>query len=469
MNSAEEVFAGIHFQPLTTGRAFGYLRLVHGKLDPVTVRADQVLVLEVLPDEIPVSAAVISRELQAPLGHIAILCATRGTPNLALRDAFEREDFKALDGKLVQLDVSMQDFSLAPASLAAAEQGWSQRRPKKPQVPRLDGREARLLDVSQLRLPDTKFAGAKASQLGEVMHIDGLTTPGGFVIPLSYYRRHLATSGAGADLSAKLADPAFIGDAARRVQWLDGVRASIQKTSVDAALVTQVRERIQSIAPNSRWILRSSTNAEDLAGFTGAGLYRSVRIKAGADDAQIAAAITEVWASVWLQGAFEERSWYRVDHAAVGMAILVQPYVDGAIANGVAITANPFTEQRPGYLVNAQALGGSVTGAAGDEVPEQHLIYTYSGVFETELLSQSSRLGGRTLLGDDDLRAMQAVLGKLHAHFIPLWRHQANAVDVEFLVAGLDRHVVVLQARPYRVRYAAGQRLRDIGAAAPDR
>src|SRR6185295_13215362 len=241
-----------------------------------------------------------------------------------------------------------------------------------------------------LRLADTRFAGAKAAQLGEVNRIGGLSTPGGFVIPLSYYRAHLAASGAANDLAARLADPAFAQDTAQRFAWLQSVRDTIQQHAVDAALVRQVRERMQAIAPQSRWILRSSTNAEDLAGFTGAGLYRSIRVKAGADDAAVASAIAEVWASVWLQGAFEERAWYRVDHGAVGMAILVQPFVDGALANGVAITANPFTEQRPGYFINAQTLAGSVTGASGNEVPEQHLIYTYSGVFESELLTHSS-------------------------------------------------------------------------------
>ncbi len=461
LTSVDEVFAGIRYQPLTTGKAFGFLRLVRGKLDPATVRADQVLVLDELPDEIPVSAAVISRELQAPLGHIAILCATRGTPNLALRDAFERADLRALDGKLVELSVNPQDFSIRETTPAAAEAGWRARRPKQPQVPRLDLRESRLLDVAQLRLADTRFAGAKAAQLGEVNAIGGLATPGGFVIPLSYYRAHAETTGVLAELPARLADPEFVRDSTTRARWLDGVRASIEKQPVDAALLQQVRERIQSIAPGSRWILRSSTNAEDLAGFTGAGLYRSVRIDAGAGEAQIAAAIAQVWASVWLQGAFEERAWYRVDHAHVGMAILAQPFVDGAFANGVAITANPFTEFRPGYLVNAQVLGGSVTGAGGNEVPEQHLIYTYTGLFESELLSRSSKLPGATLLGDGELRALQDVLGRLHGHFMKRWSRRANAVDVEFLLAGADRHIVVLQARPYRVTYSAGQRFRD--------
>jgi len=460
--TADQVFAGIRYQPLTTGVTYGFLRLVKGSLDPTTVRADQVLVLEHLPDEIPVSAGVISRELQAPLGHIAILCATRGTPNIAVRDAFERADFASLDGKLVAVDANMQDFSIRAATREQAEKAWKKRRPGRPQVPALDSTERRLVDVSQLGLADTRFAGAKAAQLGEVMNIGGLTTPGGFVIPLSYYLDHTSALGIPKDLAAQLVDPSFAEDTARRARWLESVRDSIQKRAVDPVLIKRVRERIQQIAPNSRWILRSSTNAEDLAGFTGAGLYRSIKIKAGADDAQIASAIAEVWASVWLQGAFEERSWYRVDHAAVGMAILVQPYVDGAIANGVAITANPFTEQRPGYFINAQTLAGSVTGAGGNEVPEQHLIYTYSGVFESELLAHSSRMAGVPLLGDADLRALGDVLGKLHAHFMHVWSRRANAVDVEFLFAGKDRHVVVLQARPYRVVYSKGQRLDDV-------
>lgn len=460
--TADEVFAGIRYQPLTTGVTYGFLRLVKGALDPATVRADQILVLEHLPDEIPVSAGVISRELQAPLGHIAILCATRGTPNIAVRDAFDRADFSALDGKLVALDVNMQEFSIRAATREQAEKAWKKRRPKRPQVPALDSMERRLVDVSQLKLTHTRFAGAKAAQLGEVMHIDGLATPGGFVIPLSYYLDHALAAGVPQDLAAQLADPAFAEDTARRARWLESVRNSIEKRGVDPVLIKRVRERIQQIAPGSRWILRSSTNAEDLAGFTGAGLYRSVRIKAGADDAQIAAAIAEVWASVWLQGAFEERAWYRVDHSAVGMAILVQPYVDGAIANGVAITANPFTEQRPGYFINAQTLAGSVTGAGGNEVPEQHLIYTYTDAFESELLTHSSRMAGATLLSDSDLRALGDALGKLHDHFMHAWSRRANAVDVEFLFAGSDRHVVILQARPYRVVYSKGQRMDDV-------
>ncbi len=449
----DEVFAGIRYQPLTTGRSFGYLRLVRGALDAATVRADQILVLAQLPEEIPVNAGVISTELQAPLGHIAILCANRGTPNMALRGALDRPDWQALDGQLVELAVGPQEFSLRPADPARAQAHWQKRRPKSIKVPQLDPAETRLLDVNSLRLKDSRFAGAKAAQLGEVSRIKGLVTPGGFVIPVAHYLAQVRASRALDDLAARTAEAAFVADSKSRAQWLEQVRAVIERHPVDPQLVAQVAERIRATAPGSRWILRSSTNAEDLAGFTGAGLYRSIRLKAGASDADIAAALRGVWASVWLQGAFEERAWHGVDHAAVAMAVLVQPFVDGATANGVAITANPFTEDRPGFLINAQVLGGSVTGAGGNEIPEQHMIYTFTEQFEFEVLSRSSRTGGQPLLTETDLRALAPVLQKLHDHFLWRWPGPANAVDVEFLMAGEDSHVVILQARPYTVSY----------------
>ena len=141
------------------------------------------------------------------------------------------------------------------------------------------------------------------------------------------------------------------------------------------------------------------------------------------------------------------------------MAILVQPFVDGAVANGVAITANPFAEFRPGFLINAQPIGGSVTGASGNEIPEQHLIYTFSEEPEFELLSKSSRvLNGQAVLKKESLRALSNVLTTIHQHFMGRWNVNANAVDVEFLVTSNNK-IIILQARPYTVIYSKSQRM----------
>ncbi len=473
--STDEVFAGIRYQPLTEGVAFGTLRFVRGPLDPASVRPDQILVLEELPDEIPVAAAVSSAPMQAPLGHLAILCATRRTPNMALRDALSDPALSALDGHLVRLEVGPQEHSIREATRAEAEAAWADRRPAQPLVPHLDTSETALRDACSLRLEDARTVGAKAAQLGELCSIGPpIHTPGGFAIPFAHYVQHLERSGVAASLPAMLADPAFRSDATARARQLAELRAVITQARVDPQVVRAIRDRIASFPGHPRVIFRSSTNAEDLPGFTGAGLYESIVVPGNASEAQIADALREVWASVWRQVAFEERDWYRIDHARVAMGVLVQPFVDGAAVNGVAITANPFFQGRPGLFVNAQALGGSVTGAHGDEVPEQHLIYTYSETIESELLSRSSRTDGM-LLSEQDIGALADALQRVHQHF--LWRWQqtwvaehpdprerdrgpdqaSTAVDVEFLVAGPDRRIVLLQARPYHLVYGPGQ------------
>lgn len=92
-------------------------------------------------------------------------------------------------------------------------------------------------------------------------------------------------------------------------------------------------------------ILRSSTNAEDLKGFNGAGLYESISVKvqvhifvkhlialclqAPFEEKDVQAAVLGVWVSVWNHRAFAERRAFGIDESDVVMSILVQPFIDG--------------------------------------------------------------------------------------------------------------------------------------------
>ncbi|HJL03900.1 MAG TPA: PEP/pyruvate-binding domain-containing protein [Polyangiaceae bacterium LLY-WYZ-15_(1-7)] len=443
------------YQPLVPGVAYGVLRRVTGELDVAEVRPNDLLVTARVPGELPPVAGLVTSALQAPLAHVAILCRNRGTPDMALRGAIDDPRLIALEGRLVRLEVGPQEFRVEEATREEAEAHWAARRPAQAFAPEVDESVRALRPVCELRLDDVAFAGAKAAQLGEVCALESVETPGGFVVPFHHYRQHLRRHGVRSDIEAMLVDAAFRADRRARAERLTEVRARIEGTPVDPALVREVHGRIRG--SGRRWIFRSSTNAEDLVGFNGAGLYRSVIVDPAAGPEAVADALREVWASVWLQRGFEEREWFRIDPEPVSMAVLVQPFVDDVIATGVAITANPYDALRPGVLVNVQAAGGSVTGAEGDEIPEQVLIYTWAEDLEFEVLSRSSRTEGAALMREADLRRVGGVLQRLHEELVPLYGAGANAVDAELLLTR-DHRVVIVQARPIDVRWTEGQR-----------
>lgn len=450
----DALHAGWRYEPLQTGTAYGVVRIVHGRLDPSSVRPDQILVLDEVPDDVPVCAAMITARFQAPLAHVALLSANRGTPDAALRDATSDPRFVALEGRLARLLVDESELVIEETTRAEAEPFWAGLRPAETFSPRLDLDEARLVPLSELRADDVGFAGAKAANLGEASTLPGVEVPPGFVVPVRAYVEHLARHGIDRELEAALADDAFQRDAAVRAARLEALRERIATAPVDPTLVTRVHEAITRLGAPRRLRFRSSTNAEDLPGFNGAGLYSSAIVAHDPSDAEIASALGRIWASVLNLGAFEERAWYRIDPARVAMAVLVQASVDDGIANGVALTANPFDRRRPGVLVDAQTMEGSVTGAASDEVPEQFLVLTYLPEREPEVLSRSSRTGGAPILSDADVLRLTDVLVRLHEHFAPRFPEGSNAVDVEFLVAGPEHRPVIVQARPFTVTYS---------------
>lgn len=453
---ADAVNASVQYQPLVLGVAYGVLRIVRGPLDPASARPNDILVTETVPDEIPPVAALVTSQLQAPLAHVAVLSRNRNTPDMGLRGATERADVQALEGRIVRLSVGAQDFTLREASREDAEAAWAAARPAR--VVHLQANT----DIRALRPVcgcTAEYAGAKASQLSQLCELGGLNLPPGFVVPFAFYAAHLERVRSAAQLTRMLADDAFRADATVRADRLRTLRDAIQAAPVDRRLLAQVRAQLARLGTGGRFIFRSSTNAEDLPGFNGAGLYESVVVPADATDQALADALRRVWASVWLQRAYEEREWFRVEHAAVAMAVLVQPFVADVVANGVAVTRNPYDEARPGVFINTQVTGGSVTGATGDELPEQFLVYTWAEELEPELLSRSSRTGGAPILSEAEVMALTHQLTRIDANLTRRYPGTANAMDVEFLLTR-DRRFVFVQARPINVLYTEGQRWR---------
>jgi hypothetical protein len=448
----QELQAAQRYQPVVLGVTHGYLRIVRDRGALMDARPNDIVVVHAIPEDLPPVAGLITAQLQAPLAHVAVLSRSRGTPDMALRDATHDPQLTALDGELVKLTVGAQAMTVERAPLEAARAEWDARRPPNDYTPPVRQPTPPLpIPVCEVGVGDADVVGAKAAQLGELCRMDGVETPGGFALPFGAFLEHLRTAGID---TAALARVTAMDDRRRRRAALTELRATIERTPVSRALLQRVRARLARGRPH---IFRSSTNAEDLEGFSGAGLYRSVVVDPGASDAALADALREVWASVYLERAWEERAWARIEQPAVAMAVLVQPFVDDVVATGVAITANPFTQVRPGVFVNLQTRAEGVTAAEGDELPEQLLIYTWTEEPEVFVLGRSSRTGGRPILEGEEPAQLARLLRTIHRELTPTYEGEANAVDVEVLLTR-DRRFVTVQARPITVRWGPGQR-----------
>ncbi len=459
-----EIFAGIRYQPLEIGDAYGTLRIVKRgeKLDRTTLRPWDIVVLAEQPEDIPVVSGVVTDEIQAPLGHINVLCHNRQTPNMALREASTNPDFIALAGQLVRLSVGEQSFQISRATREEVDRALESKRPKKGFTPIRDDRFLGLPSLDELTKDDIRFVGAKTAQLAVVRSLlPKEKVPKGFAVPFAAYARFLKENGFDQRIHAMLGDRTFREDPAVRVRELDRLRDDMSRGKVAEEIVSGVVHRAEQMLPKGKIRLRSSTNAEDLPGFNGAGLYRSVRVDAPVA-ADIARGLREVWASTWLSAAYEEREFYRINHETVGMAVLVQESVDDNIGTGVAITANPFSQGNPGFFLNTQANGGSVTGAKGNEIPEQILYYTYDGGRGFERMSRSSLNGGKNILEDAVVEELVRDLRKIHDAFTgDPFGASGKAVDVEYIVRNSVPHIVIVQARPYAVVWPEARKWRD--------
>ncbi|MCW5804533.1 MAG: hypothetical protein KIT31_19335, partial [Deltaproteobacteria bacterium] len=152
--TTDELWAGVVYQPLEIGDAVGILRIVPaGAPVPADLRPYEVVVLGTQPLELPPVAGIITDEVQAPLGHIAILAHTRRTPNMARRGASTLPQIAALAGKPVRLVVGATDYRLEAVTQEELAKAAANRRGVAPKLV-LDLRDAGLPALADIRPRD---------------------------------------------------------------------------------------------------------------------------------------------------------------------------------------------------------------------------------------------------------------------------------------------------------------------------
>jgi len=103
----------------------------------ITISFNDILVLERLPDFLPIVGGTITEELQTPLAHVNVAARTRGTPNIALLETSQRPEIAPLIGELVRFEVGEGAFRLEKVELEEAREFWEGRNPES-MVPEFD-------------------------------------------------------------------------------------------------------------------------------------------------------------------------------------------------------------------------------------------------------------------------------------------------------------------------------------------
>jgi hypothetical protein len=460
----EEIYAQSNYQIFTEGERVGRLRIIDdiddALLSKLSFAPEEILVLNEAIPYLTVVSGVISQQFSTPLSHVALRAKAWGIPHAGVTDAVSL--LRHLDGRVVHYQARADGYTVREATPEeVAEFEASKSKVERVTLPTPDLDEARLLSLADLRADRVRAYGAKSANLGEIvtLKVEGANVPPGFGIPIRYYAEHMRRAGLDKRVAAMLDDARFREDPAYRAEELERLRKAIATAPLDKKLLSAVEKRIRELGFSGRGaFVRSSTNAEDLPGFNGAGLYDTIPNVRGAK--ALADAIRAVWASVWNVRGYEEREHFGIDHLQVYGAILVQQGVD-ATAAGVLVTTNIY-DTRPNFIYTINAKSGlGIRVVDGRKMPEQILYNTNTG--RMRVLSRSDEgtmlvfddhggvkevpapAAGTPVLTESRVKTLGTVCERLTKLF-----PDAKALDIEWLFQGETLHIV--QARPYVTR-----------------
>jgi hypothetical protein len=472
-----QLYEGIDYQPLNLGETVGRVRFLSADaLETEFVSFRDIVVLDRVPNDISVVAALITGEFQTPLSHVNVLAQNRKTPNMGLKNAVTNAKLKPLEGKLVKLTVSSFDWNVAEVTQAEADAFWDAHKPVPVTLPPLDLTVTDLRDVKDVteQAPGKKVTrdairksvqafGAKAANYSVLTHTAGVPIRPGFVIPVYYYVTFMQENGFYAKIDQWLAEPAFRTDPALLDARLENLRDEIKAAPLKGDLEAKLRAKLDAEYPNQSMRFRSSTNAEDLDGFPCAGCYDSHTGEPADWEGDMLRAIKQTWATVWSHRVFEEREYNGIDHKGVAMALLVHHNFPAEEANGVAVTSNPYdpTGLSPGFYVNVQFGGEAEVVAPPPGVTSDSYIHQFSFPGSPVIYLTRSNLveAGASVLSAQQIFQLGTALNAIHTAFTDAYGPGVGtsswyAMDVEFkfddeAAPGQPASLWIKQARPY--------------------
>ncbi|MGB5179705.1 MAG: PEP/pyruvate-binding domain-containing protein, partial [Gammaproteobacteria bacterium] len=377
---------GVGFRALNPGLARGVLHAPPDLQELEKFSADGIYLLPETVSELPPIAGIMTAGAGNPLSHVQLLARNLGIPNVGVDESL-LSTIRQHDGEAVVMAVSPAGL----VELSRDSKQWdavfgetesSQDVVIRPDLEKLDLGVVNFINLDDLSAADSgRTVGPKAAKLGELRkHFPEAVSPG-VAIPFGVFRevvldqpyrqsqrtvfewmvenyRHIEQLPAGS---------------AERKQTAERFRAELYELILQARLDETYQQRLRAAMQQAFGTLegvgvfiRSDTNVEDLAGFTGAGLNLTLPNVVGFDN--VVDGIPKVWASPFTARAFAWRQSHMESPENVYPAVLLLQSVPND-KSGVMVTQDIDTGDRDVLSVAVnEGVGGAVDGQSAESL-----------------------------------------------------------------------------------------------------
>ncbi len=446
----EDIFADIDYLALHVAEGFGFFRLM--EVDETPTSRDVVL-YESLPNTLPRVGGIMTSFIQTPLSHVNLRAIQDDLPNAFIRDPLEVDSIANLIGKYVYYRVDQDEYFIREASLEEVNEWFDDIRPAEEQIPALNLSRTEILSLDDITFEMSDGFGAKCTNVA-VMRTFGFpegTIPKGFGVPFYYYQEFMKYNDFFERIEAMIANPDFQNNLEFRIAFLKDLRRDIKDASMPQWMLDDLQEMHDGFPEGTAVRCRSSTNNEDLPGFSGAGLYTSKTQHL--DEGHISKSIKQVYASMWNFRAYDEREFYRVDHYAASMGVLCHPNYKLEKANGVGVSIDPIYQTENTFYLNTQTGENLVTNPDTFSIPEEILLDRISVTEDDYIIIRNSNLveDNEVIMTENYLDEMREFLTTIHDEFAILYNAvgaEGFAMDIEYKIT-VDDQLIIKQARPW--------------------
>jgi hypothetical protein len=391
--------------------------------------------------------------IQTPLSHVNLRAIQDHVPNAFIRDPLDIDSIADLLNHYIYFSVDQSTYTIREATIQEVNAWFEKSRPANEQTPPLNLDYKKIKPLDEITFDMFDGFGAKSTNvatLGTFNFLEG-TTPDGFGIPFFFYQEFMKFNNFFEEIEAIISDPNFIADRDYRNVKLEVFREKIEEAEMPDWMWDELTDLQLSFPTGSSIRCRSSTNNEDLPGFSGAGLYDSKTQHP--DEGHISKSVKQIFASLWNLRAFEERDFYRIDHFYTSMGVLCHLNFSDEKMNGVGVSADPVYNTSNTFYLNSQLEGELITNPGGTSRPEELLLDRYVNGGDGYSVIQYSSLvtNDSLLLTDPQLNLLREYLSIIHDNFKVLYNAQNNntfAMDIEYKITSDDR-LVIKQARPW--------------------